>query len=169
MFFRACVLDVYLVRKTVGLGSPLSSAGLTTVPLPRCLSRMMEGQIDSEPARLASVLSLPYLASLQTQLDLHLACLGPNPHVDLRTQKETITWFLGPGSLYMILQCFPHVAGGKAALWPQYSHPQLLILIQQAGSEAGECLTSWPLSSNMMSSSARSSWQKSEHFSVTAK
>lgn len=42
------------------------------------------------------------------------------------------------------------------------------VLIQQAGSE-GQGLTSWPLSSSMMSSSARSSWQKSEHFSVTAK
>lgn len=28
MFFRACVLDVYLVRKTVGPGSPPSPAGL---------------------------------------------------------------------------------------------------------------------------------------------
>lgn len=37
-----------------------------------------------EVIRLAVVLSLAYLAGLQTQFDLHLTCLGPNPHVDLR-------------------------------------------------------------------------------------
>lgn len=99
MFFRACVLDVYLVRKTMGLGSPLRPAGLTTVPLPQRLSRMREGQVAPETVRLASVIS--YLASLQTQFDLHLACLGPNPHVDLRIQR--MKWshgFLGPFDVY---------------------------------------------------------------------
>lgn len=58
MFFRPYVLDVYLVRKTVGLGNPLRSAEPTTVPLPRCVSRMMEGQVVSETVRLASVIPI---------------------------------------------------------------------------------------------------------------
>lgn len=75
-FLRACVLDINLVRRTEGLGSFLNPAGLTTVPLPRLLSRMMERQV--------ALVSLSYLAGFQTQFDLHLACLCPNPHVDLR-------------------------------------------------------------------------------------
>lgn len=62
----------------------------------------------------------------------------------------------------MLLKCIPW---GWWECFP--SGPT--VHLQQAGAEVGECLTSWPLSSNMMSSSARSSWQKSEHFSVTAK
>lgn len=62
----------------------------------------------------------------------------------------------------MLLKCVPWLVG-MLPFWPHCFH------LQQAGAEVGECLTSWPLSSNMMSSSARSSWQKSEHFSVTAK
>lgn len=45
-----------------------------------------------ETVSLASLISLSYLASLETQFDLHLACLGPNPHVDLRIEDEMVTW-----------------------------------------------------------------------------
>lgn len=34
IFFRTCVLNIYLVRKTMGLGSLPSPAGLPTVPFP---------------------------------------------------------------------------------------------------------------------------------------
>lgn len=43
IFFRTCVLDIYLVRKTMGLGSLPSPARLPTVPFSRLLPRMMEG------------------------------------------------------------------------------------------------------------------------------
>lgn len=82
-----------------------------------------------------------HLAGLQAQLDLHLACLRPHPHVDLWGQRER---------------------------WP----PGLRIPIRGRQGSPGQgrgALTSWPLSKSMMSSSAKSSWQKSEHFSVTAK
>lgn len=34
IFFRTCVLNIYLVRKTMGLGSLPSPAELPTVPFP---------------------------------------------------------------------------------------------------------------------------------------
>jgi hypothetical protein len=61
MFFGAHVLDVYLTRRRkVG---------------PRWNPQTCQAGL--------SVPSPTHLASLQTQFDLHLACLGPHPHVDL--------------------------------------------------------------------------------------
>lgn len=107
VFFRACVLDVHLVRKTVDLGSPLKFCW-TDHSAPSQMSVQGDGGTgSSEPARPASVLSLPYLASLQTQLDLHLACLGPNPHVDLRTQR--MRWSCGFLGLLVFYSAKPRV------------------------------------------------------------
>lgn len=88
----------------------------------------------------------PYLAGFEAQLDLHLAGLGAHPHVDLRKGAQP-----GSGSgVPPVAGCPP---GCGVSPW----------------GEGGPRLTSCPLSSSMMSSSARSSWQKSEHFSDTAK
>lgn len=54
VFFRACVLDVHLVRKTVGLDSPPSPAGLPSAPS-HASPRMTEGQVVPEVIRLVLV------------------------------------------------------------------------------------------------------------------
>lgn len=53
VFLRACVLDINLVRRTVGPGSP--DCWTDTVPLPGSLSRMTERQVVPETIKLASV------------------------------------------------------------------------------------------------------------------
>lgn len=112
VLFGSHVLDVHLVSRTCVSLRPF---------------RLLGSAFQITRVILGPPLYPTHLAGLQTQLDLHLACLGPYPHVDL--------WGWQGRWSHEGLKNSP-------VFWPQNSRLQMSGLLEQVGvSPLGRCLT----------------------------